>query len=120
LKLFGTMLREERIEKRITLRRVAEAAGMSPSEYSRVERNVSPAPDDIAPILTELDVMFASPHCISFIEAAEDSRRPGGLVQPTEQEILGKLPAILCGMASALRAERLDALAEAVRESSTP
>ena len=45
---FGEQLKDLRIKKELTLRQCSEQVGVDPSNWSKFERGVNPAPKDIA------------------------------------------------------------------------
>jgi transcriptional regulator with XRE-family HTH domain len=62
---FGQMLKNARIMNRLTLRQCSTALGVDPSNWSKIERGVNPAPKDIGVL----------EHWASFFRLGADDRQ---------------------------------------------
>jgi transcriptional regulator with XRE-family HTH domain len=90
---FGQLLKEVRIERRITLRQCSADLGVDASNWSKVERNVNPAPKDI----TVLERWAAFFHLEGtkrqeFIDAAALSRHEIPRDIASDEKVLKALP----------------------------
>jgi transcriptional regulator with XRE-family HTH domain len=79
---FGQKIREVRERKRMTIREVAKAAGVSESLISQIERNrISPAIDTLLRIVGALDIDpdfifrdFKKDHAVNLVRSADKKR----------------------------------------------
>ncbi len=91
---FGQLLKDARINRRLTLRQCSAQLGVDASNWSKIERDVNPAPKDIAVLEQWAEYLQLDPNeRQSFFDAAALSRRelPHDLASNTT--ILQALPA---------------------------
>lgn len=91
---FGSHLKNFRIRKGLTLRQCSEELGVDPSNWSKWERDVNPAPKDIG-ILESLATFFdlADGEKLEFLDAAALSRRELPADIASDEKVLAALPA---------------------------
>ena len=105
MKTFGDQLKNFRILKELTLRQCSEQIGVDPSNWSKFERGVNPAPKDIA-ILENWATFFALRGTAKqeFLDAADLSRRELPPDIASDEKVLAALPAFF----RAVRGAELD------------
>jgi transcriptional regulator with XRE-family HTH domain len=91
---FGAQLKEYRIRKELTLRRCSDELGVDPSNWSKWERGVNPAPKDIA-VLEAWATFFGleDGEKLAFLDAAALSRRELPADLASDEKVLAALPA---------------------------
>ena len=91
---FGEQLKDLRIAKGLTLRQCSERIGVDPSNWSKLERGINPAPKDIA-ILEEWAAFFAlkGEARQAFFDAAALSRREIPADIASDDRVMAALPA---------------------------
>ena len=94
MKTFGEQLKNLRIQKELTLRQCSEQIGVDPSNWSKFERGVNPAPKDIA-ILESWAAFFGLRGAAKqeFFDAAALSRRELPADIASDDKVLAALPA---------------------------
>ena len=105
MKTFGEQLKDLRIHKELTLRQCSEQIGVDPSNWSKFEREVNPAPKDIA-ILENWTAFFGLRGAAKqeFFDAAALSRRELPADIASDEKVLAALPAFF----RAVRGAELD------------
>ena len=90
---FGTFIKEARIAARLTLREFSRQMGVDPSNWSKIERDVTPPPlDDV--FFTRLgEVLALDPDALA--EARDSAALSRGQIPADlqQEEILAKMPA---------------------------
>ena len=91
---FGDQLKDLRIGRGITLRQCSEQLGVDPSNWSKFERGINPAPKDIA-ILESWAKFFALKGEVkqAFFDAAALSRREIPPDIASDERVMAALPA---------------------------
>lgn len=105
MQTFGEQLKDLRIRKELTLRQCSEQLGVDPSNWSKFERGVNPAPKDIA-ILEGWAAFFGlgGDGKQQFFDAAALSRRELPPDIASDEKVLAALPAFF----RAVRGAELD------------
>lgn len=105
MNVFGQLLKNLRIQKALTLRQCSEQMGVDPSNWSKFERGVNPAPKDIA-ILEAWAAFFGlrGDGKQQFFDAAALSRRELPQDIASDEKVLAALPAFF----RAVRGAELD------------
>jgi transcriptional regulator with XRE-family HTH domain len=105
MKTFGEQLKNLRIDRELTLRQCSEQIGVDPSNWSKFERGVNPAPKDIA-ILESWAAFFGLRGAAKqeFFDAAALSRRELPADIASDDKVLAALPAFF----RAVRGAELD------------
>jgi len=102
---FGELIKDLRIRKELTLRQCCADLGVDPSNWSKMERGINPAPKDIT-ILERWAKFFSLEGAAKqeFFDAAALSRQelPGDIA--SDEQLLGALPAFF----RAVRGNELD------------
>jgi transcriptional regulator with XRE-family HTH domain len=91
---FSELLKSLRIRRKVTLRQCSADLGVDPSNWSKVERGVNPAPKDIEVLKTWADYFeLKGEEAVNFFDAAAFSRKeiPGDIAG--NERIMGALPA---------------------------
>lgn len=91
---FGQLLKNLRIQKALTLRQCSDQIGVDPSNWSKFERGINPAPKDIA-ILETWAAFFGlrGDSKQQFFDAAALSRRELPPDIASDEKVLAALPA---------------------------
>jgi len=119
---FGEQLKDLRIKKELTLRQCSEQVGVDPSNWSKFERGVNPAPKDIA-ILENWAAFFVLCGAAkqAFFDAAALSRRELPPDIASDEKALAALPAFFRAVRGAELDERqLKQFVEDVRALHSP
>lgn len=107
---FGELVKNARIEKRLTLRECSQELGVDPSNWSKMERDVNPAPKDIA-ILEQWAKFFGlrGEAKQSFFDTAALSRQELPADLASDERLLTALPAFFRAVrGNEMDAEKLD------------
>ncbi len=95
--VFGPLLKEIRVQKRITLREFCKRANADPGNISRLERGIWPPPQDrniLERYANALDIKEASDEWYRFFDSAAADR---GIVPQdimSEEEVVKMLPVL--------------------------
>lgn len=119
---FGQLLKEVRIQRRLTLRQCSAALGVDPSNWSKIERGVNPAPKDIG-VLEHWASSFqlAGDARQAFFDAAALSRRELPQDIASDARILQALPAFFRAMRdSEMDQAKMDQFVQDLRAVHTP
>jgi transcriptional regulator with XRE-family HTH domain len=119
---FGQQLKNYRIRKGLTLRQCSDALGVDPSNWSKWERNVNPAPKDIA-VLEAWAEFFGleDGQKLGFLDAAALSRRELPADIASDEKVLAALPAFFRAIrGSELSDAQLEQFIEDVRSLHSP
>lgn len=119
---FGEQLKEYRIRRELTLRQCSEGLGVDPSNWSKWERGVNPAPKDIE-ILEAWAEYFGlqDGEKLEFLDSAALSRRELPADIASDEKVLAALPAFFRAARGAeLTEEQLRQLVEDVRALHSP
>lgn len=94
MKRFHEILKEKRIEKRISLRDFCRTIGIDAVTYSRIERGISSIPDKC--ILRKIGeaLSFSGNELENFIRFGDSSRNKPFVIL-NDNQLAGKLPALL-------------------------
>jgi transcriptional regulator with XRE-family HTH domain len=91
---FGALLKDIRIAKGLTLRQCCEQLGVDPSNWSKLERGIIPAPKDPAILDNWADALdLAGVTRQEFIDTAALSRRELPADIASDERVLAALPA---------------------------
>lgn len=91
---FNELLKSFRVERRITLRQCAADLGVDPSNWSKIERGVNPAPKDVSVLKNWADYFGLEGQSESeFFDAAALSRSEIPADIASDERIMGALPA---------------------------
>lgn len=91
---FGAKLKEMRIRKRLTLRDCCDALGMDASNWSKLERDINPAPKDIEILETWAESLGVSAkERQEFFDLAALSRKQIPQDIASDERLMEKLPA---------------------------
>ncbi len=102
---FGQLLKDVRIDRQITLRQCSAALGMDASNWSKLERNVNPAPKDTAVLERWADYfLLRGPKRQAFFDLGALSRHELPPDIASDEKILRSLPAFF----NAARGSELD------------
>ncbi len=119
---FGALLKNIRIAKELTLRQCCEQLGVDPSNWSKLERGIIPAPKDPAILETwaaALDLTGAARQ--EFIDTAALSRRELPADIASDERVLAALPAFFrAARGSELDDDALKQFVEDVRALHSP
>ena len=91
---FGALLKDIRIAKGLTLRQCCERLGVDPSNWSKLERGITPAPKDPAILETWADSLeLAGETRQQFLDTAALSRRELPADIASDEQVMAALPA---------------------------
>lgn len=91
---FGAQLKNYRIRKGLTLRQCSDELGVDPSNWSKWERDVNPAPKDISVLEAWSDFFgLEDGEKLGFLDAAALSRRELPADIASDEKVLAALPA---------------------------
>lgn len=91
---FGVLLKDTRLAKGLTLRQCCELLGTDPSNWSKLERGIVPAPKDPAIVEAWADALGLSGETRqSFMDTAALSRRELPADIADDEKVLAALPA---------------------------
>ena len=91
---FGDQLKTLRIGKYLTLRQCSEQLGVDPSNWSKLERGINPAPKDISILETWADFFVLKREGRQvFFDAAALSRREIPADIASDERVMAALPA---------------------------
>lgn len=119
---FGALLKTIRLGKALTLRQCCEQLRADPSNWSKLERGVNPAPHDIA-VLEKWAVFFGldASARLDFFDAAAISRREIPIDLASDEVTIAALPVFFRAARKAtLTEEQISALIEDVRRAHSP
>ena len=90
---FGTLLKELRIGKELTLRQCSADLGVDPSNWSKIERNITPPPRDLA-VLEQWAAFFAltGDKKAEFLDLAALARHEIPADMASDEAVIGALP----------------------------
>ena len=121
---FGEMVKNLRIEKKMTLRQFCQEYGYDPSNWSKIERGVNLPPKDEETLEHWAKALGLKPKTEawkSFMVEAEVSRGNIPRDVMNDPALLGKLPAFFRTVRGSEVGEReLDNLIEKIRKAHTP
>jgi transcriptional regulator with XRE-family HTH domain len=119
---FGQLLKDVRIDRRTTLRQCSAALGVDASNWSKLERNVNPAPKDITVLDRWADFFqLRGPKRQAFFDLAALSRHELPADIASDVKVLRALPAFFnVARASELDQTMLDQLIEDLRSIHSP
>ena len=109
---FGSFCRERRLELRLSLREFCRQAAIDPSQWSRIERGRLPLPIDRIGEIARVLKVNRGPSYRRFRDLAHLSRSAVPPDIMADSELVGLLPAIICGLRDP---EKLRQLAEVIR-----
>lgn len=91
---FGTLLKELRIGKELTLRQCSADLEVDPSNWSKIERNITPPPKDLA-VLERWTAFFAltGDRKSEFLDLAALARKEIPADMAIDETVIGALPA---------------------------
>lgn len=91
---FGALLKELRIVKELTLRQCSADLDVDPSNWSKIERNITPAPKDLA-VLERWAAFFAlsGDKKSEFLDLAALARKEIPADMASDETVIGALPA---------------------------
>jgi len=119
---FGTLVKQLRIARRLTLRQCSAELGFDASNWSKMERGVTPPPRDIA-ILERLAGFFelAGETKQEFFDQARLSRAELPADMASDERVLAMLPAYFrAARGGTLEGEKLRQFIEDVRALHSP
>jgi len=119
---FGEQLKDLRIRKELTLRQCSEQLGVDPSNWSKFERGINPAPKDIA-ILEDWAKFFGMRGAAkqTFFDSAALSRHELPADLASDEKVLAALPAFFRAVRGAELSEpQLREFVESVRALHSP
>lgn len=91
---FGALLKDTRIAKGLTLRQCCEQLGVDPSNWSKLERGITPAPKDPAILETWADSLDLTGEARQqFLDTAALSRRELPADIASDEKVMAALPA---------------------------
>jgi len=91
---FGALLKDIRIAKGLTLRQCCELLGVDPSNWSKLERGITPAPKDPAIVEAWADTLeLKGDTRQSFLDTAVLSRRELPADIASDEKVMAALPA---------------------------
>ncbi len=91
---FGALLKDIRIAQGLTLRECCERLGVDPSNWSKLERGITPAPKDPAILESWADALgLTKDQRQEFIDTAALSRRELPADIASDEKVLAALPA---------------------------
>ena len=121
---FGQTVKDLRIAQRKTLRQFCNEHGLDPSNWSKIERDVNPAPKDEGTITRWARLLGLTPGTDvwqDFMYQAEVSHGNIPREIMSDEKLLEKLPVFLRTVRGAeLTEEQLDDFIERVRDAYTP
>ncbi len=119
---FGALLKNIRIAKELTLRQCCEQLGVDPSNWSKLERGIIPAPKDPAILETWADALdLTGAARQEFIDTAALSRRELPADIASDERVLAALPAFFrAARGSELDDDALKQFVEDVRALHSP
>lgn len=119
---FGTRIKEARIERGLTLRECCAQLGVDPSNWSKMERGVTPAPKDSAVVETWGKFLGLEGHRLEEmcdLAALSRSEIPSSVA--SDERVLAVLPAFFrAARGNALEGEKLKAFIEDIRSLHSP
>jgi transcriptional regulator with XRE-family HTH domain len=114
---FSEMLKCFRIKSALTLRACSTALGVDPSNWSKLERGVSPAPKDQGALETWADFLnIYGRDRQDFLDAAAISRKEIPMDLASDEKVIAALPVFF----RAIRGEKMGALIEGLRKIHSP
>lgn len=119
---FNEMLKHFRIEKGLTLRACSAALGVDPSNWSKLERGVTPSPKDQSTleIWAEFLQIYGNDRQ-NFLDAAAISRKEIPLDLATDERVIAALPVFFRAIrGEELKGERMTQFIEDLRELHSP
>lgn len=91
---YGALLKETRIAKGLTLRQCCELLGVDPSNWSKLERGIIPAPKDPAIVEAWAEALgLAGGARQNFLDTAALSRRELPADIASDEKVMAALPA---------------------------
>lgn len=91
---FGALLKDIRIAQGLTLRQCCEQLGVDPSNWSKLERGITPAPKDPAILETWADSLDLTGEARQqFLDTAALSRRELPADIASDEKVMAALPA---------------------------
>jgi transcriptional regulator with XRE-family HTH domain len=119
---FSELLKNLRIKRRLTLRACAADLGVDPSNWSKIERGINPAPKDVETLKAWAHYFkLEYDDAMSFFDAAALSRREVPDYIASDKEIMDKLPAFFRSLRDCdTRDEKLEEFIEDLRALHSP
>ena len=119
---FGALLKDIRIAKGLTLRQCCELLGVDPSNWSKLERGITPAPKDPAILETWADSLELTGEARQrFLDMAALSRRELPADIASDEKVMAALPAFFrAARGHELTARELQGLVADIRKLHTP
>jgi transcriptional regulator with XRE-family HTH domain len=119
---FGQRIKELRIERKLTLRECCAKLGVDPSNWSKMERSVTPAPKDSAIVQTWGRFLGLDGHQLDELcDLAALSRSEIPASVASDERVLAALPAFFrAARGNDLDGEKLKAFIEDIRSIHSP
>lgn len=119
---FGDYLKNLRIERRLTLRQCADQLNVDPSNWSKLERGINPAPKDSETLKQWANFFdIESDKMEQFTDFASLSRREIPLDVASDERVIAALPVFFRAIrGQELEGERLKSFMEDLRELHNP
>jgi transcriptional regulator with XRE-family HTH domain len=119
---FSQLLKQSRIEGGLTLRACAASLGIDPSNWSKMERSISPAPKDADTVGRWADFLgLAAERRQELIDLAAISRKEIPLDVASDARVIAALPVFFRAIrGQELEGERLQAFMEDLRAVHSP
>jgi len=119
---FGDKLKELRIQKRLTLRDCAAILQVDPSNWSKLERSITPAPNDIQVLVSWAEFFGLTGQDKSdFLDLAALSRKQFPEDIADDARVMQALPACFRAVrGKELEGEKLDRFIEDIRKLHSP
>jgi transcriptional regulator with XRE-family HTH domain len=121
---FGDLVKDLRIAQEKTLRQFCLDHGHDPSNWSKIERNINPPPQDektLARWAKQLGLKSETTEWKNFMDLADIARGEIPKHVLTDEQLLKKLPVFFRSIRGAeLTEKQLDELIQKVREAHTP
>jgi transcriptional regulator with XRE-family HTH domain len=119
---FGNFLKERRIAKRLTLRQCCAALGVDPSNWSKMERGVTPPPKDNNLLEKWADYLgVPKEKTVDLLDLASIARREIPLDLASDQRVLAAFPVFFRAVrGQELEGDRLKQFIEDLRAVHSP
>lgn len=120
--IFGQIAKKNRIQNKLTLREFCRELGLDPSNWSKVERGVTPPPKDISILEGWADYFkLGGDDRLEFLDAARIARKEIPEDLTSNEELMGKLPAFFRAIrGTKMSGEKIDAFIEDIRSLNSP
>jgi transcriptional regulator with XRE-family HTH domain len=119
---FSEMLKEKRIAQNLTLRSCSSRLGVDPSNWSKIERGVTPAPKDTDILTAWAEILnIKGTERQTFLDLAAISRREIPQDIARDEKVIAALPAFFRAVrGQELEGKRLKEFIEDLREIHSP